>query len=184
MSKLPRGFAIGVIAIFGLVLMEVTNSSNSTRAQPPAVEEPPEPAPPAGQTYTGSKRCSSCHFKQYMSWKKTKHFTAFTDMAAKYQADATCLPCHVTGYAAAGGYAGGTATDVLQNLLGVTCEGCHGPGSKHEEVAKPFTNVKKLSPEQDKLVRDSIWKIQPGNICARCHVNQGHKEHPKYDKKD
>jgi len=64
----------------------------------------------------------------------------------------------------------------------VACEACHGPGSKHEEIAKPFTNVKKLSPEQEKLVRDSIWKIQPGNICSRCHISQGHKEHPKYEK--
>ena len=182
MLKLPSSFTVGVIGFLGLVFVGVSNNSSVTQAQPPAVEEAPEPAPPAGQTYTGSKRCSSCHFKQYATWKKTKHFTAFTDMAAKYQADQTCLPCHVTGYGAAGGYAGGTATDVLQNLLGVTCEACHGPGSKHEEIAKPFTNVKKLSPEQDKLVRDSIWKIQPGNICSRCHITQGHKEHPKYEK--
>jgi len=150
-------------------------------AQPPA-EEVAEPAPPAGQTYTGSKRCSSCHFKQYMSWKKTKHFTALTNMPAKYQGDAECLKCHVTAYGIPGGYAGGSAPELLQNLLGVTCEACHGPGSKHEEVAKQFANKKTLAPDEEKAARDSIWKVIPGNICSRCHISQGHKEHPKYDK--
>ena len=127
-------------------------------------------------------RCSSCHFKQYMSWKKTKHAATFANMPAKYQADAECVKCHVTGYGKKSGYAGGTAPEVLQGLLGVTCEACHGPGSAHEEASKPFANVKKLSPEQEKTARDSIWKILPGNICSQCHITQGHQEHPKYEK--
>jgi hypothetical protein len=183
MSKLSNAVFVGaVVSVFGLALMMVMSTPSSSSAQPPVAAGPPEPAPPADQTYVGAKRCSSCHLKEYQSWKKTKHFTAFTDMSQKYQQDASCFPCHVTGYAAKGGYAAGTAADVLQNLVGVTCEACHGPGSKHEEIAKPLLNVKKLSPEQDKAVRDSIWKVDPSNPCSRCHAAQGHKEHPKYEK--
>ena len=104
-------------------------------------------------------------------------------MPVKYQSDPECLKCHVTGYGAAGGYAAGTSPEVLRELLGTTCEACHGPGSEHVKIAKPFVNVKKLSPEQEKAVRDSIYKIQPNNVCVRCHVTpQGHQEHPKYEK--
>jgi Cytochrome c554 and c-prime len=152
-------------------------------AQPPPLEQAPEPALPAGQVYVGSAECASCHFKEFMTWKKTKHSTTFTEMPAKYHAVPQCLKCHVTGYEAKGGYVAGTSPDVLKNLLGVTCEACHGPGSEHAKIAKQLIEVKKLSPEQEKSVRDSIYKIQPGNVCVRCHVTpQGHQEHPKYEK--
>jgi hypothetical protein len=75
MSSVVQWFASGLmVAVF----------TSAVYAQPPETPTPPEPAPPAGQTYTGVKRCSACHFKQYMVWKKTKHASAFTDMADKY----------------------------------------------------------------------------------------------------
>ncbi|MGA2255459.1 MAG: multiheme c-type cytochrome [Thermoguttaceae bacterium] len=176
----PPGFVAGAVtAAVGFACLVVTIAS----AQPPPLEQTPEPAPPPGQTYVGTNRCASCHFKQYMVWKKTKHPAAFTDMPAKYQSDAKCLACHVTGYGAKGGYVAGTSPEVLKELLGVTCEACHGPGSEHEKIAKQFVDVKKLSTEQEKAARGSIYKIQPNNVCVRCHVTpQGHQEHPKYDK--
>ena len=156
---------------------------NQAPGQPPPLEQAPEPAPPAGQVYTGNRACSSCHFKEYMTWKKTKHTSAFTDMPAKYHADPECLKCHVTGYGAKGGYTAGTSPAVLKDLLGVSCEACHGPGSEHEKIAKQFVDVKTLSAEQKKTIQDSIYKIMPDNVCVRCHVvPQGHQEHPKYVK--
>ena len=46
----------------------------SVRSQPPAEPAGPAATPPADQTYTGA-RLSACHLKQFMTWKKTKHFT-------------------------------------------------------------------------------------------------------------
>jgi len=132
-----------------------------------------EPAPPPGQTFIGTKRCASCHFDQFSTWKKTKHAQAYDLLPAKYQTDAKCLKCHTTGFADPSGFKDITSTPAL---AGNTCETCHGPGSKHEEIAKPFANVRKLSPEQEKLVRDSIWKMLPQNVCVECHNTQGHKE--------
>jgi hypothetical protein len=129
-----------------------------------------EPAPPAGQTYTGSKACGACHFDQFMAWKKDKHSKAFDILTAKYAKDVKCLKCHTTGYGEATGYKDGATA-----LAGVTCENCHGPGSEHEKVSKPFAQVKKLTPEQEKAVRDSIWKVLPGNVCIECHETKGHK---------
>jgi hypothetical protein len=153
--------------------------AQSSRSQPPA-EPVAEVHPPADQTYVGSKACAPCHFKENTTWKKSKHATeAFSKLPAKYQADASCLTCHSTGYGAATGFKDVASTPTL---AGTTCEACHGPGSKHVEVAKPLINVKKLSPEQDKLVRGTIYKVMPNNACIRCHTEQSHKPHPAYDK--
>ena len=167
------GIAVVAAAAVCIILVQLG------RTQPP-IEPAPAAAtpPPADQTYTGAKQCSSCHFKQYMAWKKTKHATdAFKCLAEKYQTAADCLKCHTTGYGAETGYKDASTP----NLAGTTCEACHGPGSKHEAVAKQYAN-RKLSADEEKIVRGSIWRIQPQNVCIRCHTDQGHKAHPQYDK--
>ncbi len=176
--KLSRAVVVGTMA--ALICTGTALVVSNVNSQPPEEATTPEAAPPAGQTFTGVKQCSACHFKQYMSWKKTKHAKeAWDSVPAKYRTDPNCINCHSTGFGQATGFKDETSTP---NLKGTTCEACQGPGSEHEKVCKPFLNVKKLSPEQDKIARDSIYKILPGNICQRCHIVQGHKEHPKYDK--
>jgi len=140
----------------------------------------PEPAPPANQTYIGVQKCASCHFEKYQDWRKQqdKHAKAFEILPAKYQEDPACLKCHATGFGEATGFH--TAADT--KLAGITCEACHGPGSAHAEIAKPFANKKQLAPEQDKIVRDSIYKMLPQNVCVSCHANRSHKKHPDYEK--
>ena len=151
----------------------------SVRSQPPAEAATSVATRPADQTYTGSKACSACHFNQYMAWKKTKHCTdAFAKMPAKYKADPSCLACHATGFGADTGFKDEASTP---NLAGTTCEACHGPGSKHVEAAKPFIS-KKPTPEEDKMLCGTIYKVQPQNVCMRCHTSAGHKVHPAYDK--
>jgi hypothetical protein len=130
-----------------------------------------EPAPPADQEYIGTNKCAACHFDQFVKWKKTKHSKTFELLTAKYEADAKCLKCHTTGYGEPTGFK--TAADT--QLKGTSCEACHGPGSKHAEASKAFAN-KKPTPEQEKVARDSIWKILPGNACISCHMVQGHHE--------
>ena len=129
--------------------------------------------PPSGQTYTGAKRCASCHFDQFMKWKKSGHSKAFEMLTAKYQQDEKCLACHTTGYGVTTGFKDFETTPAL---AGITCEVCHGPGSKHEEISQPFAKVKKLTPEQEKMIRGSIWKMIPKNVCVECHKVQGHKD--------
>jgi hypothetical protein len=129
--------------------------------------------PPTGQSYTGVKRCASCHFDQFMKWKKSGHAKAFEILTAKYQKDEKCLECHTTGFGITTGFKDNDSTPALAN---VTCEVCHGPGSEHEKISTPFAKVKKLTPEQEKAVRGSIWKVLPKNVCIECHKVQGHKD--------
>ena len=115
MSKLPR-----VAIAAGLLLLCLVIVAGTANSQPPAKEVPPKPAPPAGKPTSARSAVPLCHFKQFMSWKKGKHAKAFEDLPAKYQGNADCLVCHVTGSGVASGYAGGTPDDILENLRAVT----------------------------------------------------------------
>jgi len=144
-----------------------------------SVAQQPLPQPPAGQTYVGTKECAACHFDQFMIWRSTPHAKAFEIMPEKYRTDVSCLKCHATGVGQPTGFVDVKKTP---NLVGNSCENCHGPGSKHTEIAKSF-GQKKLTEQEQKYVRSTIWKMQPKNICVECHLATSHKAHPKYDKK-
>ncbi len=183
MSKLSRGLFTGAfLAAIGLAVAAFMSTPSSAPAQPPATDQAAEPAPPEGQSYTGWKKCASCHFTQAAKWKKTKHAAESSGgklmetLPEKYRTDATCLPCHTTGYGQATGFKDAESTP---HLAATTCEACHGPGSEHEKVCKAYANKKKLAPDEEKKARDSIYKIVPGNVCLRCHTAQGHKDEPK-----
>lgn len=172
MSRVVVGFAVAGLAVAGLLPMFSSSDSQSVAVAADAASDA-EPAPPAGQTYIGSKRCASCHFEQFLKWRKTPHANAYEVLTAKYQSDAKCLQCHTTGFGEESGFTDFASTP---SLAGVSCETCHGPGSKHEEIAKPFAQTKDLTPQQEAMIRDSIWLMTPKNICVECHKTQAHGE--------
>jgi formylglycine-generating enzyme required for sulfatase activity len=117
-----------------------------------------------GATYIGVKKCKSCHFKQWNSWRKTNMAKAFDslkpgvksaektklkfDPNKDYTKDATCLGCHTSGFGIPGGYivpadGNGEAKDQAEDNAGVTCEGCHGPGSKSVEIQEDIKENKR-----------------------------------------
>ena len=176
MSKKSQRVRFGMLFIVGLVFLGAIAIS-TLRSGSPAMAQEPLAQPPEGQTYIGSKNCASCHFDQFLTWKQTKHAKSFDIMSAKYRTDSSCLKCHSTGHGQPTGYKDATTA----TLAGTSCEACHGPGSKHAEIAKQFAN-QKLSKEQDAYVRSTTHKILPGNACIECHITRGHKKHPTYDK--
>jgi hypothetical protein len=160
----------------GLVFF-LGNAFHTLRSGTLATAQEPLAKPPGDQTYVGSNQCASCHFDQYLAWKKTKHSKSFELLPAKYRTDSSCLKCHSTGHGQPTGYQGPSTAA----LAGTSCEACHGPGSKHGEIAKEFAN-KKLSKEQEAYVRSTIPLVLPVNTCTECHVSEAHKEHPPYDR--
>lgn len=129
----------------------------------------------AGSEYVSSRKCRVCHLAEYKSWQDTPHAKAFEmlktgdpkkieEMALRAGVkldgpawtNATCLGCHVTGYKLAGGY---PASDSLKTaaLSAVTCEACHGPGSKHVSAEKAV---------RKKFINRHITEV----MCVQCHT--------------
>jgi len=125
-------------------------------------------APGDGATYIGGAKCTKCHMKQVRSWKKMKHANAWDNLPEKYRSPdqkddqgRACVSCHVTGYGDVkrGGFQNPKATD---HLLGVQCEACHGPGSKHREKAEAAAKA-----DQD-LAPPFLITRRPTS-CTDCH---------------
>ena len=168
-----------VLLIVGLLAVSFGKQFLDASAPAVLVQTPkPLEKPPAGQTYVGSKECASCHFDQFLTWRETKHAKGFDVLPAKYQDDKSCLKCHTTGHGEAGGFESKAKTP---GLVGASCESCHGPGSKHAEIAKSF-GKKKLAKDEEAYVRSTIYLMQPKNVCVQCHLSRAHKKHPPYDK--
>jgi hypothetical protein len=177
-QSLVNALLLMTIGLFAAIVLSTMTPGPSEAQQPATQQAGAEPAAPEGQTYVGTKECAACHFEQFMAWRQTPHAKAFEIMPAKYHTDASCLKCHATGHGTPSGF---TSMQQTPNLAGNSCEGCHGPGSKHSEVAKSF-GQKKLTPEEQQQVRDTIYMMLPTNVCAECHLSAGHKKHPPFDK--
>lgn len=142
-----------------------------------------------GATYLGVKDgCKSCHFKEWKSWKSTTMAKTFEvlkpgnnaegktklklDPQKDYTKDAKCLPCHTTGYNLPTGYkipdgGGYKAKKAAENTVGVTCEACHGPGSKYAPVHKDVDEKKR------KYKFEEFLKVgeydNDASACTPCH---------------
>lgn len=141
-----------------------------------------------GAEYVGIKKCKMCHMKLYKSWAKTATAMSFenlkpgVDVEAKkrsnfdpqkdYTKDPTCLECHTTGFGMPGGYVipkkGDSASlRQAQNNASITCEGCHGPGSKYIAVFKKAM-TKKQKYTQRQLCDLGYFKVG-ARVCSTCH---------------
>ena len=152
-----------------------------------------------GATYIGVKKCKSCHFKQWNSWRKTEMAKAFEslkpgvkseektklkfDPNKDYTKDATCLGCHTSGYGIPGGYivpADGDAAALKQakDNAGVTCEGCHGPGSKANEIQEDIKENKR--PYKFAELRAVGFHKAEVRSCTPCHNTSDPGKEPGY----
>ncbi len=183
-------------------------------------------------TYVGSGRCSDCHADAYKVWEKTPHFSATKTLEDKVnpagrQFDPECMACHTTGLKHPGGY-NDLVTDLAkwpnhpaadpkklakhnQELRGVGCESCHGPGSEHvknpkdknlyalinpyglskgerdleAKAAKKNINQEEMQ-QLNQLVQSRLTSMA-GNMCMKCHdmendVNWGKPDKSTADK--
>lgn len=131
----------------------------------------------AADTYVG-KRCRVCHIAETKAWEQTKMAKAFEllkpgvradvkkahklDPTKDYTKDATCLPCHTTGY----GKGGFQSLEATPDLAGVTCEVCHGAGG---EYTKPtlMSLTNKEYKRADVVAAGLI--IPDAKTCQTCH---------------
>lgn len=152
---------LGLLVVFVSAVLWVVNGG-------------PTPAEGQGEkTYVGPSACKKCHFKEYKSWQAMKHAEAFASLPADKKADPECVKCHVTGYGEAGGY---TSEADTPDMLNVSCEMCHGPGSEHAAFAKENKDKVKTDEAVKKELTSKIEKHLT-NACIRCHnPHESHKE--------
>jgi hypothetical protein len=141
-----------------------------------------------GAAYVGVKTCKKCHLKQYKTWKTTKMAKTFDvlkpgiraeakaklkfDPQKDYTKDVKCLECHTSGFGMPGGYKMPVAGDSkaarrAKENAGVTCEGCHGPGSKYKPIhKKAMTKKRKYTLEE--LYQTGQYEVNV-KTCTTCH---------------
>lgn len=105
--------------------------------------------PPA---FMGARTCAACHTEAYFAWRATPHARAYQTLVARgRELDLDCIGCHVTGF----DQPRGAALGHLDELLGVGCESCHGPGEAH--VNNPHVKQR------------SVHRAVPEAACRECH---------------
>jgi hypothetical protein len=128
--------------------------------------------------YIGVDKCKLCHNKpatgdQYSIWLKSPHAQAIKTLSSQRSLDyakkngiadpakdAKCLKCHSTYEKAGAALRGGILPEE-----GVSCEGCHGPGSSYRSpsIMKNLAQAKTMG-----LI------IPDEKLCLQCH----NKENP------
>jgi Cytochrome c554 and c-prime len=106
------------------------------------------PEPGAGKAgYVGAEACADCHETENEFWKKTGHSHALQTLVTDNRdGHPECIECHVAGFRKPGGT---TLISRLEDLGGVQCENCHGPGSLHvDNLGKEKTPSLVLYPNE------------------------------------
>jgi hypothetical protein len=140
----------------------------------------------AGETehaFVGTKACKKCHLKEYKSWAETKMANAFDNLkpgeraeAKKaagldpdkdYTTDPTCLPCHTTGYGKEGGFVDVATTP---ELVGVSCEVCHGAGADY--IQDQLMSLKNKEYKLADVVAAGMVAEVSAEQCTPCHNSE------------
>ena len=129
--------------------------------------------------FIGPGKCKECHKEQYASWKKTRMANSFDMLRAgvkaqekqragldpdkDYTHDATCLPCHTTGYGLVGGF---VSIEETPEMAGVGCEACHGHGGTYTNTVM---NPKNQAFRTSAARKAGLIYPPTENICRECH---------------
>jgi len=143
--------------------------------------------------YIGPVKCGSCHKSNYLAWKTSSHAKAFNilkpgkrkkakllaklDPEKDYTTDKKCVKCHVTGYREKGGFKDVESTP---QLAGVSCESCHGAGSKyavlHDEKMYGFE-------KKEATALGQLYGADDEAVCLECHASKDSPFHEGLDAK-
>ncbi len=107
-----------------------------------------------------------------------------TELLIQQMAETKCTGCHTTGYE----FKVDATTKHWKisgnGELGVACEHCHGPGSKHvKEATNALTKGVKLVSGTSTIVHPlkDLTQVQQAQICESCHTRQSSRIPGKTD---
>lgn len=125
----------------------------------------------AAHKYVGPKKCKTCHKGVHTSWLETKHANAFAVLSDEEKKNEKCIACHTSG------------TDKTGAIIeGVTCEGCHGPGSDYKSAKIMSKKKWAADPEAHKKMAIEAGLIYPdAKTCIKCHTKEGNENYKEFD---
>jgi hypothetical protein len=144
--------------------------------------------------YVGAKKCKSCHKKEsrgnvYGKWTEMKHAKALDALKSeeaiaigkergieKPWESADCLKCHETAF----GQPKERKHPKFKNDLGVQCESCHGPGSKHIKARLAAAKAEKVPDGVIREIGEDELVLPDELLCRGCH----NEESPSYKEFD
>ncbi len=144
--------------------------------------------------FIGSTACKSCHPGVHGDWSQTLHATALETLEKIGQgANAACIGCHTVGFGEAGGFTNRATTN---DLAGVGCEACHGPGRDHQRWATVGQNVHVRfkgvacqgchgpggSVPLDLSTQNVMSRDLSSSVCGRCHQSEFHPTYQDWQK--
>ena len=156
---------IHVLVAAVIFFMATANAEEPVEKKEEPVEKKPE--------YVGASKCKMCHNsaqkgQQYKKWNEAKHAQAYAVLASDEakktaaklgitdpQKSGKCLKCHSTAHA----FTEKKLAAKVKVEEGISCESCHGPGSKYKSmsVMKSF----------EKSVAAGMQN--PEKACVKCH---------------
>ena len=174
-------------------------------ATDPAIDDPRNIDPLAGlpvdadkNPFVGAKVCGECHKSAYAVWEESKHAVATETLKTggphvtkdwiMRLYDPECVACHVTGWDPKRivrfktGYDGETTTP---QLMGQSCENCHGPGGRHTELERTWAKEKKTTDEVTAWRKfHRLSQKTAFDLCIKCHDgdNDPHFGSDSFDK--
>ena len=129
--------------------------------------------------YVGSSKCRLCHRKFFIGRKQDPHDKAMESLVSTgHDNNSRCLTCHSTGHRVKSGFVNMASTPRLSN---VQCEGCHGPGNIHIDLAK------EKSRNREKFIQGGFLAGQDNpdilkKMCKSCHTERWNKSYHDFDK--
>ncbi|MCF8378926.1 MAG: cytochrome c family protein [Bacteroidales bacterium] len=110
--------------------------------------------------YIGAEKCKMCHNKpekgeQFNKWSAGPHANAMKSLKGAEAQDPKCLKCHSTA-----GHVDAKAIATLTVAEGVSCETCHGPGSRYKAI--PIMKNQAQSIANGLIIPDE-------KLCRTCH---------------
>ncbi len=113
--------------------------------------------------YVGVMKCKICHNSttkgaQYKKWEASKHAHAMEALKGNDAKNPKCLKCHSTFYSVSPDLRAG-----IKAKEGVSCESCHGPGSKYKSLGVMKNHKKSLA---NGLI------IPNEQTCKKCHNSE------------
>jgi hypothetical protein len=129
--------------------------------------------------FAGSESCADCHTQANAKWEETTHHHATETLVHPGQRsevprhyDPECLSCHVVGWNPQGYFpyeTGYLDLEQSEDLHGVGCENCHGPGQAHVDAENG--DIDATDEQLEQLRQQLRLKVDQGasQKCLECH---------------